>query len=148
MIPSPEELIKEAINSGPFGKGRRAPAGSTRRDLERLGRRANVLQDMQRRGKAPRMPQKYRDRERADTKRMAVRARLRPKDTPKAKPRQPGTALMLSPKSSAKAPKSNTGRNVAIGLGTAALAGGAYALYKRKKAKEAKARAEGQKKAK
>lgn len=96
MIPSPEELIKEAI------KFQKMPKGFTSRQG---GKAERAFDDV-------------------------VSGRSKQVNSSK------GSGTGIHP--------------VAAGLGAAALAGGAYALYKRRKANEAKAKAEaeGQKKAK
>ena len=96
MIPSPEELIKEAI------KFQKMPGGFTSRQG---GKAERAFDDV---------------------------VSGRSKQVGRRKPVGSGAGI----------------HPAAAGLGAAALAGGAYALYKRRKANEAKAKAEGQKKAK
>lgn len=47
MIPSPEELIKEALDSGSYGeKGRRHAVGTLAREREKMKRRTVAMQNM------------------------------------------------------------------------------------------------------
>lgn len=140
MIPTPQELIKEALQSGPEGVlGRQHAPGSMGRYDERMRRRKFVSDRM--RDAALKQPGGPTKAQREKFIRSSVKSTQDARGFSKALNKSfsgmsDGVAADLK-----RRQKSSNRKALGIGLGTAALAGGAYALYKRKKAREAALRA-------